>query len=72
VKTRFQVFAFKFLNWYRYCEDEGEFGGFNADIYCVVNISCIELPSAERFVNEKAEGKPVVGLYKLCTSAESS
>lgn len=43
-------------------EDEGAFGGFNADVYVIVNTSCVELPSAERFVNEKAEGKPVVFL----------
>mmetsp|Transcript_10328 Transcript_10328/g.25319 ORF Transcript_10328/g.25319 Transcript_10328/m.25319 type:complete len:393 (+) Transcript_10328:98-1276(+) len=42
--------------------DTDEFTGFNADLYCVVNLSTIELPGVERFVKEKALGKPVIML----------
>jgi len=43
-------------------EEDDAFSGFDADVYVIVNVSCIELPSAERFVEEKAKGKPVVFL----------
>ena len=41
-------------------EDESE--GLEADIFCVVNLSCVDLPVVEKFVAEKADGRPVVFL----------
>ena len=43
--------------------DDVEGEGFgNADIFCVVNLSCVDLPVVERFVNEQLGGRPLVFL----------
>lgn len=43
-------------------EDEDESEGLEADIFCAVNLSCVDLPVVEKFVAEKADGRPVVFL----------
>jgi|TARA_B110000977_G_scaffold181446_1_gene242123 hypothetical protein len=44
-------------------EDEVEGEGFgDADLFCIVNLSCIDLPVVEKFVNEKLNGRPLVFL----------
>jgi hypothetical protein len=44
-------------------EEETEDEGFgNADLFCVVNLSCVDLPVVETFVNTKLDGRPLVFL----------
>ena len=43
-------------------EEEDESEGLEADIFCAVNLSCVDLPVVEKFVAEKADGRPVVFL----------
>ena len=43
-------------------DDEVNDTGFNADVFVFVNLSCVDLPAAEKFCAEKANGRPVVFL----------
>ena len=44
-------------------EDDEENEGFgNADLFCCVNLSCVDLPVVEKFVAEKLDGRPLVFL----------
>ena len=43
-------------------EDEDESEGLEADIFCAVNLSCVDLPVGREIRAEKADGRPVVFL----------